>query len=101
MPPFSAKLYEIVNIKYEGEHCTLLKIMSDFIEANKENDYMFLVKTGVVQEGKAINAPLPLFKKISDKELADMKARFGGAQEPQQVEEKKEKKKLSKSITLQ
>ena len=88
MPSFSAKLYEIVNIKYEGEHCTLLKTMSDFIEENKENDYMFLVKTGLVQEGKAIN------------ELADMKARFGGAQEPQQVEEKKEKKKLSKTIYL-
>ena len=103
MPSFSAKLYEIMNIKYEGEQCTLLKTVTDFIEANKENDYMFLVKIGLVQEGKAINAPLPLFKKISDKELADMKARFGGAQEPVQVEEKKEKKEKKKlsNITLQ
>ena len=96
MPSFSAKLYEIMNIKYEGEQCTLLKTVTDFIEGNKENDYMFLVKAGLVEEGKTINAPLPLFKKISDKELADMKARFGGSQEPQKVEDKKEEKKEKK-----
>ena len=52
MPSFSAKLYEIMNIKYEGEQCTLLKTVTDFIEANKENDYMFLVKIGLVQGRK-------------------------------------------------
>lgn len=63
MPSFSAKLYEIMNIQYTGKECTILKTIVDFMEANKENDHMFLIKAGLIEEGKAINTPLPLFKK--------------------------------------
>ena len=90
MPSFSAKLYEIMNIKYEGKECVLLKIINDFIENNKDEEFMFLIKAGILDEGHEINHPLPLFKNISDEEIDSFKKRFSGVQN--QNDKKEEKK---------
>lgn len=64
MPSFSAKLYEIMNIKYEGRETTLYEIIYNYITENKDkDDYLFLIKLNLVSEGQQITNPLPLFKK--------------------------------------
>jgi len=80
MPSFSAKLYELLNIKYEGNETILLKVIDDFIEKNKEKEYEFLIKADLIKVGNVINKPLPLFKRISEKECEDFKKRFDGSQ---------------------
>ena len=80
MPSFSAKLYEILNIKYDGNEPILLKVIDDFIEKNKEKEYEFLIKADLIKVGNAINKPLPLFKRISESECEDFKKRFDGSQ---------------------
>jgi methionyl-tRNA synthetase len=92
MPSFSAKLYEILNIKYEGNETILLKVIDDFMEKNKEKEYEFLIKADLIKVGNSINKPLPLFKKISEKECEDFKKRFDGSQVKKEKEEKKEQK---------
>jgi methionyl-tRNA synthetase len=94
MPSFSAKLYEIMSIKYEGKECTLLKNVNEFIENHKDEEYMFLIKAGILDEGHEINHPLPLFKNISEEEINAFKKKFSGEQNSSQnEEEKKEEKK--------
>ena len=80
MPSFSAKLYEIMNIKYEGNSLKILEIINDFIEKKTDDSYLFLVKTNLIEEGKSINKPKPLFKEITDEENNAFKERFKGKQ---------------------
>ena len=80
MPSFSAKLYEIMNIKYEGDSLTLLGKINDFIEKNQSDSLFFLFKNNLVEEGQAINKPKPLFKEISQGENNAFKERFKGKQ---------------------
>jgi len=77
MPSFSAKLYEILNLKYDEEEVTLLKRIIEFSQNNKENAYMFMIKLNLVKEGQEIREPLPLFKKISEEEVAEFKKIYG------------------------
>lgn len=78
IPSFSAKLYEILNIKYNEEEGKLLKKISSFITNNPENAHMFLLKLNLIPEGHVSNEPLPLFKLISQKEVDEWKIRYGG-----------------------
>ena len=80
MPSFSAKLYELMNVKYEGDSLKLLGIINDFIEKNPSDSMLFLVKIKLVEEGQAINKPKPLFKEISHEENNAFKERFKGKQ---------------------
>ncbi|MCQ2820385.1 MAG: methionine--tRNA ligase [archaeon] len=80
IPSFSAKFYEIMNIKYEGKELTVFKTVLDYIEANKGKEETFLINCGLIEEGHSINTPHPLFKKISDKEIQEFKAKFGTAE---------------------
>ena len=61
MPAFSAKLYEIMNIKYDEVNSTLLgRLVSTkdgVFEISKEKIL------GLVEAGHTINEPLPLFRK--------------------------------------
>lgn len=77
MPSFSAKLYEIMNIKYEGKELTTIKTILDYLEANKGKEETFLLNCGLLNEELTINTPHPLFKKITDQEIADFKSKFG------------------------
>ena len=76
MPSFSAKLYELMNIKYEGKEITLLKTLNDYINTQQQPE-LFIIKCELVSEGQLINTPHPLFKKISDDEIKKFKERFG------------------------
>ena len=80
MPSFSAKLYEIMNVKYEGDSLVLLGIINDFIEKNPSDANNFLFKIKLVEEGQAINQPKPLFKEITQEENNAFKERFKGKQ---------------------
>jgi hypothetical protein len=53
LPSFSAKLYEIMNIKYDDENATLLKILN-------KNEFSYIAS--LVRPSQPINEPLPLFK---------------------------------------
>ena len=53
LPGFSAKLYEIMNVKYDEENATLLKCLN-------QNDYSYIAS--LVRTSQEINEPLPLFK---------------------------------------
>lgn len=81
MPSFSAKLYEILNIKYDEKEATIFKTIISFIETNPETDYMFMVKLAFIHEAHAINHPFPLFKPITEIELNEFKKRFSGNQD--------------------
>ena len=48
IPSFSAKLYEIMNIKYNGDSEKILGLINDFIESNKEETLFFLIKMKLV-----------------------------------------------------
>ena len=80
MPSFSAKLYEIMNVKYEGDSLKMIGIINDFIEKNPSDAILFLVKTKLIEEGQTINKPKPLFKEISQEENNAFKERFKGKQ---------------------
>ena len=80
MPSFSAKLYEIMNIKYEGDSLKLLGILYDFIVKNPSDNVLFLVKNKIIEEGHLINQPKPLFKEITQEETSAFKERFKGKQ---------------------
>ena len=78
IPSFSAKLYEILNIKYEGDSLKLLGIINEFIEKNPNDAIFFLEKIKLIEEGHAINKPKPLFKEITQEETNAFKERFRG-----------------------
>ena len=78
MPSFSAKLYEIMNVKYKGNSLKLLEIINDFNEKNPSDVNNFLFKIKLVEEGQAINQPKPLFKEITPEENNAFKERFKG-----------------------
>ena len=78
MPSFSAKLYEIMNVKYEGDSLKLLGILNDYIENNPNDSILFLVKNNLIEEGHSINHPKPLFKNISQEENEAFKKQFSG-----------------------
>ena len=78
MPSFSAKLYEIMNVKYEGDSLIILGLIKKFIEANPNDSSLFLVKMKLVEEGQLINQPKPLFKEITHEENNAFKERFKG-----------------------
>ena len=78
IPSFSAKLYEIMNIKYDGDSLKILGIINDFIEKNPDDAINFLVKNKLVEEGHAINKPKPLFKEYIHEENEAYKERFKG-----------------------
>lgn len=78
MPSFSAKLYEIMNVKYEGDALKILGLINTFIEANPDDSFLFLVKMKLVEQGQVINQPKPLFKEITLEENAAFKERFKG-----------------------
>ena len=80
MPSFSAKLYEIMNVKYEGDSLKMIGIINDFIEKNPSDAILFLIKTKLIEEGQTINKPKPLFKEISQEENNAFKERFNGKQ---------------------
>ena len=80
MPSFSAKLYEIMNVKYEGDSLKMIGIINDFIEKNPSDAILFLIKTKLIEEGQTINKPKPLFKEISQEENNAFKERFKGKQ---------------------
>jgi methionyl-tRNA synthetase len=77
MPSFSAKLYEILNINYDEAQSKLIKTINEFISKNNENSHMFLIKLNLISEGHEIRDPLPLFKKISEEEVAEFKKIYG------------------------
>jgi len=68
MPSFSAKLYEILNIKYDDKNSLLLKEIIN-------NNFEFILT--LVEEGHKINDPLPLFKEIPDESTKEFKSKFG------------------------
>ena len=78
IPSFSAKLYEILNIKYEGDSLKLLGIINEFIEKNPNDAIFFLQKIKLIEEGHAINKAKPLFKEITQEETNAFKERFKG-----------------------
>ena len=78
MPSFSAKLYEIMNVKYEGDALKILGLINTFIEANPDDSFLFLVKMKLIEQGQVINQPKPLFKEITLEENAAFKERFKG-----------------------
>ena len=78
IPSFSAKLYEILNIKYEGDSLKLLGIINEFIEKNPNDAIFFLQKINSIEEGHAINKAKPLFKEITQEETNAFKERFKG-----------------------
>ena len=78
IPSFSAKLYEILNIKYEGDSLKLLGIINEFIEKNPNDAIFFLQKINLIEEGHAINKAKPLFKEITQEETNAFKERFKG-----------------------
>ena len=78
MPSFSAKLYEIMNVKYEGNALKLLGLINTFIETNSNDAIFFLVKMKLIEEGQLINQAKPLFKEITPEENVDFKERFKG-----------------------
>ena len=80
MPSFSAKLYEIMNIKYEGDALKILGIVNEFLEKNSNDEIGFLTKTNLIKEGQSINNPKPLFREISQQEMENFKERFKGKQ---------------------
>ena len=80
MPSFSAKLYEIMNIKYEGDSLKILGILDEYIEKNPDDASNFLFKVKLIEEGQAINKPKPLFKEISPEENNAFKEKFKGKQ---------------------
>ena len=80
MPSFSAKLYEIMNIKYEGDALKILGIIDEFLEKNPNDEIGFLTKTNLIKEGQSINNPKPLFREISQQEMENFKERFKGKQ---------------------
>ena len=80
MPSFSAKLYEIMNVKYEGDALKILGILENYIEKNPNDEIGFLIKTNLIKEGQDINKPKPLFREISQKETEAFKERFKGKQ---------------------
>ena len=88
MPSLSAKLYEILNIKYEANNCILLKIINDYIEKEKENEHLFLIKLNLLKEGHVINPSKPLFRKITDEEIKSFKIKFNGDQKTSIIENK-------------
>jgi methionyl-tRNA synthetase len=61
MPSFSAKLYEIMNVKYNEENAILLnkivKSNEGSLEISQENIL------SLVKEGDQFNEPQPLFRK--------------------------------------
>jgi len=59
MPSFSAKLYELINSKYDENSTKLLKSFHEVIEDQGRFDGLFLK---LVEEDKDIMDPLPLFK---------------------------------------
>ncbi len=59
MPSFSAKLYELINLKYDENASILLKEFSLIIENQDKFDEMFL---NLVKSDSEILDPLPLFK---------------------------------------
>jgi hypothetical protein len=86
MPSFSAKLYEILNVKYDEEASKLLKKINDYFTDNPENPHLFLIKLPLIEEGKTINNPLPLFKTsnffdlfylVTEEEVAEFKKIYG------------------------
>ena len=77
MPAFSAKLYEILNLSYDENQSLLLSTIKTFINSNNENAHMFLVKLSLLKTGQEIREPLPLFKKISEEEVAEFKKTYG------------------------
>ena len=81
MPSFSAKLYEIMNVKYEGDSLKILGIINDFIEKNPSDAFNFLSKNKLIEEGQVINKPKPLFKEITQEENNAFKERFKGKHE--------------------
>lgn len=80
MPSFSAKLYEIMNVKYDEYACKILGTVNEFIEKNPNDELFFLIKNKLIEEGQQINKPKPLFKKISDEENGGFKNKFKGNQ---------------------
>jgi methionyl-tRNA synthetase len=77
MPAFSAKLYEIMNIKYDESQSLLLSSINSFISTNNDNAYMFLLKLSLITPDSEIKDPLPLFKKISEEETIEFKKIYG------------------------
>lgn len=77
MPSFSAKLYEILKISYDEEQSKLLRTICTFIEENGENGNMFLIKLDFLKDGHSIVDPLPLFRKITEEEIAEYKKIYG------------------------
>ena len=78
MPSFSAKIYEIMNIKYEGNSERILGLINEFIENNPEEGIYFLIKMKIVEENQLINKSQPLFREISEKEANYFKEKFKG-----------------------
>jgi hypothetical protein len=61
MPAFSAKLYEIMNIKYDEVNASLLGRLVSAKDGNFEISKEKILN--LVESGHAINEPLPLFRK--------------------------------------
>jgi len=59
MPSFSAKLYELINLKYDQNGFKFFKTLNDAIEDQAKFEECFL---GLVKEEHEILDPLPLFK---------------------------------------
>lgn len=58
MPSFSAKLYEIMNVKYDENASKFLQVVE---ELRKKSEQKFLLH--LLPEGQKFNEALPLFRK--------------------------------------
>lgn len=62
MPSFSAKLYEIMNIKYDEEAAKFLQKVVVFDEKDKKYFIPLDKLVTLIPDSLTINEPLPLFK---------------------------------------
>ena len=85
MPSFSAKLYEILNLKYTEEEAVCLKRINSYISGNKDA-FRFLIRCNLIECGRKINEPKPLFRKITDEEIKQFRDRFKGKKEEKEDE---------------
>jgi len=68
LPSFSAKLYEIMNVKYDEESSVLLGII------HKSNPEFIL---NLVKVNHEINHPKPLFIEITEEDCKKFKNKYG------------------------
>ena len=77
LPSFSAKLYEILNVKYDNDSVVLLGTLN-----HKDSNFI----SSLIKPSHPINEPFPLFKEsklyyfylsVTEAEIKEFKSKFG------------------------